>query len=238
MTTNSNDPSIPGTEPVPAPASSPKKPATTTIMAPSATAPKKPEPKSKLPEKRTVISGAKLSPDLSASSAVAQRSFWYWIGVTSDCPTEFLDFAGIHFPKTTELVSRGAGGETIRVPAVGTLMRLTEAQIRKIAARMAQSVIRFRSEPEQRDEPGTGENKGAPHYRAGRRGYPIRIPSAAEVEAVEKAGLPSTRYDPAPFDEPASRYVYCLLCENQEHPMRTHSYQSLEVSGLEWPGDL
>lgn len=243
------DPSIPGTEPaspakrsvvmpaVPG-AKKPPQASAAAVAAGAATIAPRSATRTALPEKRTVISGTALSPDLSASSPVATRSYWYWIGVTADCPSEHLDYAGIHFPKIVERVIRGPNGDTVRVPELGSLVKLNEAQVRKVADRLAHSVIRFRNEPEQRNEPGTGENSGKDPHRRGRRGYPIRIPTAAEVEAVEKAGLPSNRYDASPNDEPASRYVYCLLCPDQDNPTRGRAYDSLESTGLEWPGEL
>lgn len=193
---------------------------------------------------KTKIDGSQLVPDLNKASRNAGgvlQSYKYWVGVTPSCPVEHIDLAGINFPKVNEnLVDDPMRtGQRRRVPVIGAIVFLTEDKIRKMRERLPRTVIRFYDNDQgERDEPGTGQNIGDNHRRP-RRGEPITIPSADEVEQRRKAGKPTRQYIPNPNDVPAARYMFAVLCADQVNGSRGDYYpETLETTGLEWPGEL
>lgn len=187
---------------------------------------------------KTKMPGKSLVPDLERHRGSVDRSFWYWIGVTPSCPVEHIDIAGENFPKVNELISKDRTGKQQRIPVIGALVKLTEGKIRKMREKLSRLVIRFRADAGQHDEPGTGENLGDPHIRP-RKGFVITIPTDEEIQAKTAAKLPARRYVQQANDEPAARYMFAVLCGDQERGNRGDFYpEPLEVTGLDWPEEM
>lgn len=201
---------------------------------------KKAAPKAKAAGAASRIPGTKLVPDLESLRSSIETSYAYWVGVLPSCPVEHIDVAGINFPKLNEDVSRDdVTNSTRRVPRIGAIVRLTADKVKRIEHRLARTVIRFRPEPDQKNEPGTGENVSKMPHQRGRKGFLITIPTEEELRLRAERGLAARRYQQQPGDEPASRYMFAVLCENQAKPQQGMEYpEPLEVTGLEWPGDL
>lgn len=213
------------------------------------------EPRKPRGRQKQMTKGADLLPDASLLQAVSEREYFYWVGVLPACPIESLAIGGIRFPKVQAQVRKdAASGKGQHYPYIGAITRLTRARLKKIEERMRWSVIRFTSAPHP-EEPRAGttmednrrpskaelaalKEAGEPiplgHYR--RKGYPIRIPTPEEIQlaADNNRGLP--RYVAGEHDEPAARYVFMQLCENQDRPQPGEVYpDAVEVTGIEWP---
>ncbi|MEY4534765.1 MAG: hypothetical protein RLZZ246_1083 [Planctomycetota bacterium] len=199
-------------------------------------------PPARGPEPKTKIAGASLVPDLDKRSKDGQsvlRQYRYWVGVTPSCPVEYLTLAGICFPKVNENLIEDPlrTNQKRRVPVIGAIVFLTEDKIRKMREVLPRTVIRFIDDGE-KEEPGTGQNIGDNFVRP-RRGQRITIPTMEEIEQRKKAGKPTRQYVPHAGDEPAARYMFAVLCSDQERGSRGEYYpDTLETAGLEWPGEL
>lgn len=185
-------------------------------------------------KKSKSVKGADLVPDMAASAPGVTREYYYWVGVFPSCPVDNLTVAGVAFPKVNEdLVPQAGTTELQRVPHVGGITRLTADKLELIRDRVSQTVLRFR-DARAEDEPMAGVGLSQ-HFRA-RRGHPIRIPSAKAIREAEKSGRTLPRYVAGAHDEPAARYMFAHLCEDQENPRPGGVYPpSLEDAGLHWP---
>ena len=173
------------------------------------------------------------------------REYKYWVGVFPACPVEALYCAGICFPKVTEKVLRGQRhrtGATERVPQVGGIVPLTADKIRLLRERLPRLVVRFNA-PRVRDEPMSGalledatDQERTKHKRPGR---PIRIPTDEEMQQARANRLSVRPYVRGANDEPAARFMFAQLCEDQDNPKPGTIYpESLEATGLSWPDPL
>lgn len=182
--------------------------------------------------------GSELIPDLTQNKAAVETSYLYWIGALPGLPTEGIDLAGENFPKVTEDVIKDRDGKTVRIPRIGALVRISTDKMKRMRDRLRRTVVRFTNDPGQKEEPGTGQNLGDPYIRP-RRGLIITIPTEADLKAREQRGMPARRYVQQKGDEPAARYMFAILCKNQETGERGDSYpDSIEVNGLDWPAPL
>ncbi len=74
----------------------------------------------------------------------------------------------------------------------------------------------------------TPEDKGP--WEHARRGHLITIPQG-------NAG--HRRYVAREWDEPAARYMYAVLCQDQENPLRGSGFpQPISETGIAWPETL
>lgn len=184
------------------------------------------------------IPGSSLVPDLEKHRAAVTESHWYWLGVTPDCPAKIVTLAGLSFPIINEDVRRTPDGRTERIPRIGAVLQLTREHILRIRERLARTVVRFIEDKGTHVEPGSGQNLGDPIERP-RKGYVITIPRDEDIKARRDAGFSIQPYVQMPGDEPAARYLFAVLCSNQERGSRGESYPDpLEKTGLEWPGEL
>lgn len=204
------------------------------------------EPKQrKAPQKVTVeprITGASLSADPSKHKGGVEKSFLYWVGALPGCPVESVTLGGLCFPKMEELVSRGVNGETVRNAVLGSIVRMTEDNLRRIVERLPRTVIRFRPSSD-------GPKDAVGHHGAGlgiesvsgdqrrRKGQLITIPTDAETKARRDAGRNTNLYRPGPSDEPAARYLFAVLCDQKQPGRGDHYPEPLEVTGLDWPSE-
>ena len=181
--------------------------------------------------RRIGAKGQDLVPDLAANVDRITVQNWYWIGALPGCPRESLDVGGISFPKMTEAVRLDKSGNTHRVPRIGALAQLTSIQIERIRETLPDRVIRFTGTEPETD--GVGEGlESLDEDNARRKGHAIRIPTSEQVKAGKRA------YTQDPRDEPAARYLFAELCQNQDRPQYSDRYpEPLEVTGLEWPGE-
>lgn len=184
-----------------------------------------------------LLDGASLVPNLEANREAVEEAHWYWLGALPACPTEHLDLKGIHFPKVEELVSVKRDGGTQRIPVIGALVQLTIDQVLMLKDRLSRTVIRFRDKAG--GETGVGVPVSSVESIQRRKGDPVTIPTVDEVKKAEAAGRATNRYQQRPGDEPAARYLFAQLCENQERPGRGEFYpEPLEITGLAWPGTM
>jgi len=185
--------------------------------------------------------GSALVPDLDTLSAGVTREYVYWVGVTPSCPVEHIDCAGINFPKLNEKIMPRAGqkGKYQRVPVIGALVTLTAAKAAVMRDKLPRTVLRFLNEKTAQQEADAinsaeaGVNLGDLIQRP-RKGYLITIPTADEAKARH-----TPPYVARKNDEPAARYMFAVLCENQDKPQRGEFYPDvLEDTGLDWPEDV
>ena len=199
--------------------------------------------KAKSPKSLTKISGSDLTPSFEDGMVGTISKYYYWVGVLPASPAESIDIAGINFPKLNELVidDPARTGRSKRVPVIGSVVPLDEAKIRLLRERLPRSVVRFLDGGQSEgvvDEPGTGQNLGDLHVRP-RKGYMVRIPSDQQLKERRERGRSSRPYVKKSGDEPAARYMFAVLCRNQNKPERGDFYpEPLEKTGLEWPHEL
>lgn len=192
---------------------------------------------------KTKFAGKDLTADISARSAQGGTSkrYRYWVGVSPSCPVEGIDCAGINFPKVNAnlIPDPLRTGRKKRQPVIGAIVWLDEDRIRKMREKLPRTILRFTSDAGEATEPGTGENIGDVARRP-RRGQLITIPTDEEIADRKKRGKPTRAYTPNPArDVPASRFMFAVLCEDQENGERGESYPDpLEVTGLVWPDEL
>ena len=66
----------------------------------------------------------------------------YFIGLRPECPLQFVDIAGISFPKVTQKISFDVNGETLRDTRSGSLVYLTDEQVEEVKKRVVTKLIR------------------------------------------------------------------------------------------------
>ena len=173
----------------------------------------------------------------------------YWMGVTPDCPIAQINIAGLNFPKRNEIFMVdpiNPGGQKIRVPAIGGLhKKVTQDHILALREVLPRLVIRFAAaQPEQKEEPGTGQNTGHV-FKRGVKAELVIIPTPAQIvkakKEVEKTGknIRIPRYSRDVGDRPAADFMFFKLCLNQEDPRRELTVpETIRVGGIFWPGDI
>jgi len=191
---------------------------------------------------KTRISGSDLVPNLEQNRELkgVNHSSKYWVGVTPSCPVEHIDICGINFPKVNELIVDDPMRTSVkkRVPVIGSVVELTAQKIQMMRERLPRTVIRFLDDQGVTNEPGTGQNIGDNHVRP-KRGHVITIPTDAEIEERRKKNKGLRTYTPSKNDVPAARFMFAVLCEDQERGSRGDFYPDvLETTGLEWPDEL
>jgi hypothetical protein len=195
----------------------------------------------------TTISGSEFAGSLGEHEPGTIRPYKFWVGVFPSCPVEGIYCAGISFPKVTERLIRGSKartGTTERIPRIGTIVALTADKAQLLRERLPRLVLRF-NEPRRAIEHMAGSTLGdatredtADNMKA-RRGRPIRIPSPKDLKNAEASGRGIQRYVRQDNDEPAARYMFAVLCEDQDNPEPGSVYpDSLEETGLTWPERL
>lgn len=182
-------------------------------------------------KKGTRISGADLAPWLDQEIVRKSSEYVFWIGVTPSCPVDSVDVAGINFPKLNQMkVPDPATPSTSKlVPVIGALVRLDESRVRLLVKKLPRTVVRRTGEIKTDPESGLITSKG----------HLVRIPTEEECKAREEKGKPVNRYVQGANDEPVVRYLYAVLCDNQDSPQRGNEYpESIEEAGIEWPDQL
>lgn len=191
------------------------------------------------PTSKTKIAGADLVPPADVRRPGIERRYKYWVGVTPSCPVEHIDCAGINFPKRNEeLLSERGSSEKKRNEVIGSIVELNEEKIIRLRERLPRLVVRFLNDPGEKEEPGTGQNLGD-LYRQPRKGVIVKIPRAEDVAANKAKGWPTHEYVAQANDEPAARYMFAVLCDDQQRGRRGTTYpETLETTGLEWPDEI
>lgn len=192
---------------------------------------KKPGPKPKSAAGK-IASGADLAKTIESTSV--EKSYWYWIGLTADCPVGYITVGGECFTKTEEDVKPDGNGGTSRAPVAGSLVKMTREKMLRMAERLPRTIIRFLE-----GEEDTTARMAPESHRVKRppRAQVITIPSAAQNDAARAAGRATRQYRAIEGDKPAAKFMYCHLVENQGNPYRGREYQTLDQTGLEWPED-
>lgn len=201
-------------------------------------------------KKATTIAGRDLTPQLDAPemAAVSIHRSAYWCGLVADAPVDQLTCAGINFQKAT--IYNANGGQHQRL---GSIERMDAEQVELLQSRLSRLVVRVvgggRDDPGPVDkmrskrEDGVGPQQGVEDMARGRRnrwgnkrGYVITIPNAEEIEQRKKLGRPTMAYVRQDGDEPASRYMYAIRCEDQDNPRPGGLVpRTLEDVGIEMP---
>lgn len=193
-------------------------------------------PNPKQPRKNTTrISGDEFTAQLSEGPTV-EVTRWYWVGVIAECPTPSLDFAGVNFPKMNELIMQDSQGIQTRIPVIGSLVKLYRSQVELLRDKIKHAVIRFKEpfDPQKWDRSIRRDiaNCGEPP----RKGEKVTIPTDAELKEREKNGFVMVHYEREPFDEPAAKFVFAQLCDDQQRGNRGSNYpKPLSETGLVWP---
>lgn len=192
--------------------------------------------------KTTSVSGNKLVPTLSKHKPGVAQEHFYWIGITPDCPVEYITCAGLCFPKVNEnLIPDPMRSNTkARVPVIGALVKITAAKMQLLIERLPRVVIRY-TDKKANEEPGeiSSSQRLSDNNTAPRRGQLITIPTDEQVALASKKGRHSKQYVPQASDRPAASFMFVQLCDNQSTGSRGDYYpDTVDVMGLEWPGEL
>ncbi len=192
-------------------------------------------------KKQTALPASDFTPDLDSFKGLAVTDeYAYYLGVTGDCPVTQIDCVGLNFPMRQEVFRPDPmhPGQRRREPVIGGMnKRINIDHIHALRECLKRMVIRFKDEPAQKEEQGTGKNIGADHQRL-RRGKLVKIPTSEQLLLAQKERLHVNRYVRQPNDEPAVRYMYFKLCPDQANPARGHDFSTIEESGIIWPGEL
>lgn len=210
-----------------------------TIPPTEPTAAKKPAKPKKAAAPSGPKRGSALAPSNLAGNREAMRDTrWYWVGTLPGSPVDFVSVAGQTFPKLEEKISWKKDGTQLNVPVIGALLALTKADIERMREALPRTIMRFtdgRGEPKSVDEIGVGEpvESAQDNYR---KGFLITIAKKTEIEEAAKANRAVRQYSQRDGDEPAARYLFAQVCEDQEKPRRCDSYpEPLEQTDLVWP---
>lgn len=192
------------------------------------------------------IDPAKLVADLDAMDPdIIGSEFAYWLGVLPQCPTNTIQAGGLTFGKVNERIINDPNGKQRREPVVGGLNRRVNARhIRALERLLPRLVIRFLEPP--RDENPDEFGKGADYqsvdaaYVRPRKGYILTMPHPDDIaRAKEEKRPPPPLYVRQRWDEPAARYMFFHLCEDQDNPHRGQYYpKTLDKTGIVWPEPL
>jgi len=185
--------------------------------------------------------GASLLADLDAQPGLGiTTEFAFWMGVTVHCPVNQINAGGLNFPKMNERLidNPNRTGDKLRVPEIGGLNKHVNIEhFERLQELLPRLVLRFKDDPVEVEEKGSGENIGHVHMRP-RRGYVVTIPTDEEVKRAKEGGANLPRYVRQPLDEPAAKYMFLKLCFDQEYPQREAIYPpTLDVTGIEWPDE-
>lgn len=183
------------------------------------------------------VAGSSLVPSfvIGSSRSIVSKSWRYWVGLLPSAPVEAMTICGVSFPKMNEdLVSDPMRTSTKkRIPVIGAITIISESLLLKIIDQIPRIVFRF--QPGQKEEIGTGQNIGDNHQRP-RRGTIVTIPRPDELIARAAMGRSSQAYDQQSGDEPVAKYIFAILCQDQEVGERGDFYpSSLEASGFDLP---
>lgn len=216
---------------------------TTTKNAPSGATATAPQPSARASKKgapKTRYAGDSLVPKLDQNRVAVGRVYFYWLGVTPNCPVDTIQITGVSFSKATENV-HNVNGKTKRFPVIGQIVQLREEDIRRLRERLPRTVIRFfegKAGEAKVEEPGTGLNVGDAYQRKC-RGQLITIPREVDIQEMRKQNRAPHLYEQKPNDQPAARYMFAQLCEDQERGNVGVTYpETLEVTGLVWPDEI
>lgn len=169
------------------------------------TPPKARAKKAREPREARVIEN--VAPDLQAVPQESQR--WYWIGVRPESPRSVVDVAGLSFCKITEKVQRrGQNRETVRTEVAGTVLRLSDSQLERLAESLRRLVVRYIGAP--------AENIASSIDRSDRpsgQALVLKIPTPEEIAARRSSGSPAFRpFEARVGDTPLAKFLYLEPC--------------------------
>lgn len=165
-----------------------------------------------------VIPASSLIPNLEIGSATA--SYWYWVGLSDDCPLQIAHVGGVALCKMTEIIRQPSSdwaAPTERIKHPGQIVRMSRAQVELFAERLSRTIVRvLHAEPSK----GEGEDTGD---RPVRHAVKVQIPSEAEL-AEKRAQRRTVRgFVPREGDQPLAKYAYAVLIdERRPRPRGQH----------------
>ena len=176
---------------------------------------------SKKSNQTTKVDAASLRPDFDNYEGLAvAEDFPFWLGLTSDCPVNQIDVAGMHFPKAEE--------------SIVINNEVSREHFNALCEVLPRLVIRFTDKEPEVVEDGSGVNTGDAIKRA-RKGYLIKVPTEKTMENALEAGQKRKPYVRRPGDKPAMDYMYFQHVADKH---RGNVYQTISEAGLEWPAEL
>lgn len=138
----------------------------------------------------------------------------FWLGLTSDCPINQLDIAGLHFPKAEEEIVVNPAGKQVRVPVHGALnYHVSRKHFDDLVKVLPRVIIRG----------------------AGAGGRKFIIPDEKKIADAAVHGRQVKPYVRQPGDRPATDFMYFVHVPDKN---RGRDYQTVSTVGLEWPAAL
>lgn len=192
-----------------------------------------PKPAAKPESKITKIAATSLVPDMGkfAKDGSAGAEYLYWCGLDPKAPVEYVNLAGMTFPKATEQIVDDPLRTSVRkrIPVIGQLQRVNAVTLARLREILPRTIVRFYDAKAEIEEAGTGKNVGDVHQRP-LRGNIITIPTPEEVSRGARAYVANKN------DMPIARLIFMQLCADQVRGSRGEFYpDSVEVTGIEWP---
>lgn len=191
-------------------------------------------------ETKTHVKGSDLVRDFSHLTGESSRRYYYWIGLMPDAPVEAIVLGGQSWPKINKVrrPNPDRSGDEVFMPVIGAITRLDARGVQAIVDRLPWTVVRLRNDPGQQEEPGTGKNIGDV-ARQPSRGQIITVKTPEAMAELRRLNRPAPEYVEGPNDHPAARYLFAVLCPDQNNPARGEYYpDALEVTGLRFPDEL
>lgn len=163
-----------------------------------------------------------VSPDLTVAAAPPRK--WYWLGALPSLLASSVCVGGQCFARTTQTVRRAdSAGDCVRTPRAGDVVALSEDQVERIGRSLRRRVVRL-----------------VPASDAGRQCHvTLAIPDPDDIEAARALGRAVPSYVPRPGDEPLSKHIYCIPCDEVNPKPRDIDSElppSIADTGLVWPG--
>ncbi|MCP4735192.1 MAG: hypothetical protein GY873_13475, partial [Bosea sp.] len=173
----------------------------------------------------TVIDGASLVPNLDAHGGAVSTEYCYWCGVIPDFPGSSITLAGLSFAKVNHLLipEPGSASRSRGHPVPGALVWVSRGRFELLVDSIKRTVVRFFEEQERPDYIPDGTIADI-KVKPPRRTQLIKIQSADHAKSMRRAGLPHKAYVQGKHDEPIANWIFCILCENQDKPVRGASY--------------
>ena len=137
---------------------------------------------------------------------VIKKRRFYWLGALPTLPVESVTVAGICFPKMTETIHVNPSDpiRPMRLPRLGEVVALTDAEIERLAQSLPARVVRLRETLVEVLPAGVEMPTTARVERS--RGQVIRLQGNAELEAtgrIRKSVL-------LPDDQPLAAFLYLV----------------------------
>jgi hypothetical protein len=183
----------------------------------------------------TLIPGSTLVRDLKKNAAGSVKAYRYWVGLTPDCPLGDIS-CEVSFPKTNDdLLARAGESRTQRIARVGAITLVDFTRLRRIQEKLPRLVIRQKSANSSglgAFAPGRPTDSVVPKFN----GELVEIPTEAEVQECRDTNAPTREYIYREGDEPAAKYMFMVLCEDQTRGQQGYEApETMDKTGIVWP---